>query len=45
MKELIAELVPTYHIKEEDRERERQKIDEKYHEYYEEEPEGLDGAQ
>lgn len=34
MKELVAELVPTYKIREEDRARDRKKIDEKYHQIY-----------
>lgn len=43
MKELVAELVPTYHIKEEDKARERKRIDEKYHDFYKENPE-MDGV-
>lgn len=34
MKELVAELVPTYKIREEDKERDRKKIDEKYQRIY-----------
>ncbi len=43
MKELVAEFIPTYHIKEEDKERERRRIDEKYHDFYKEDPE-MDGV-
>lgn len=41
MKELIAELVPTYQIRQEDKERDRKRIDEKYHEVYDKDKEGL----
>ena len=41
MKELIAELVPTYQIRQEDKERVRKRIDEKYHEVYDKDKEGL----
>lgn len=43
MKELVAEFIPTYHIKEEDKERERKRIDEKYHDFYKEDLE-MDGV-
>ncbi len=43
MKELIAEFIPTYHIREEDKERERRRIDVKYHDFYRENPE-MDGV-
>ncbi len=43
MKELVADLVPTYKIREEDRERDRKKIDEKYHDILKNEVEGFGG--
>lgn len=45
MKELVAELVPTYKIREEDKARDRKKIDEKYHQIYESDMEGFGGIQ
>lgn len=45
MKEIIAEMVPTYHIKEEDKERERKRIDEKYHQFYDTRVEELDAIE
>ncbi|MBO5487242.1 MAG: polysaccharide biosynthesis protein [Eubacterium sp.] len=44
MKELIADMVPTYQIKEEDKERDRKKIDEKYHQILNAPKEGFGGA-
>ncbi|MCI5938151.1 MAG: polysaccharide biosynthesis protein [Eubacterium sp.] len=43
MKEMVAELVPTYKIKEEDKGRDRRRIDAKYHQIYEVDKEGLGG--
>ena len=44
IKELVADLVPTYKIRKEDRERDRKKIDEKYHQLYQNDAEGFGGA-
>ena len=44
MKELIADLVPTYQIKEEDKARDRKKIDDKYHQIFNTPKEGLGGT-
>lgn len=43
LKELVAELVPTYKIKEEDKGRDRRRIDAKYHQIFEVDKEGLGG--
>ena len=45
MKEIVAEMVPTYHIREEDRERDRHKLDEKYKHIYSSDKEGFGGVQ
>ncbi len=44
IKELVADLVPTYKIRKEDRERDRKRIDEKYHQLYQNDAEGFGGA-
>ncbi len=44
IKEMVADLVPTYKIREEDKERDRKKIDEKYHQIYQKGLEGFGGA-
>lgn len=45
MKEMVADLVSTYNIREEDRERDRRKIDEKYQKFCGADVEGFGGVQ
>ena len=44
MKEMVADFVPTYHIREEDKERDRKKIDEKYQQIYSAAEESMNGS-
>ena len=42
---MVADMVPTYHIREADRERDRHKLDEKYRHVYASDKENLGGTQ
>lgn len=44
MKEMVADFVPTYHIREEDKDRDRKKIDEKYQQIYSAAEESMNGS-
>ena len=45
IKKMVADMVPTYHIREADRERDRHKLDEKYRHVYASDKENLGGTQ